>query len=129
MRRIRGIGAAVAALAIVATLASPASAQETLPNITAVGTDDHQVAVTFAGRGRQAQLDAGAFSTLLIQNYGMIPLANYEPQTNRNSMLICDIPYTEVEVIGVYGIRGQGAYEAYFMCQVFENAGYWVRWD
>jgi hypothetical protein len=128
---IRPLAVATALLMVTSTLAPTASA-DTVPNLVAVGSPDYLMAVTFgAYTSPRTMADAGAFSTTMINQWGMVALPNYDPTSERGSWLVCSIPvslYPE-ESVGVYAIiRSAGVDEAVYICQSMADQGYTVNW-
>jgi hypothetical protein len=116
--------------ALLATLLVPASALAySVPNLTAVTTPDQQMAVTFADNpDLPGAVDmAGAFTTQM-QSYGLTGIPNYDATTTAGSTLVCEMPQQPHGLWVVYGIAGQGVYEAMDFCQFMINTGVYVRW-
>jgi hypothetical protein len=129
----RNLRAIVVGFAALLTVALPAAAQaQTLPgsrNLVALATSDMKVAVTFwAPETPQTQADAGAFSTALIHEFGLVGISSFEPQANPDSQLVCSSSVNPVETVGVYGIRGDGVREAVAMCTTMELNGSQIDW-
>jgi hypothetical protein len=127
--RILRVVTAVAALTAT-VLSTPPAQAATLPNLVAVATPDMHVAVTFAAYATPyTQADAGAFSTMMITQYGMIGIPNYDPTAQSDSQLVCYVNMNASELVAVYGIVGQGVYEAGSVCSGMASGGYPVRWS
>ena len=74
MKRILTTALAAAAL-LAATLAAPSAsaAADVLPNLVSVATPDLQVAITYAAHPTRTSIaNAGAFATLMIQDWVMV---------------------------------------------------------
>ena len=71
---------------------------------------------------------AGAFATTLSQQFGLVPIANFDPTTNSDSDLVCEAPISGDELLAIYGIQGQGLYEAAAVCEYFAENGANFGW-
>ena len=119
----------VAALAA-ATLFPVSASATTVPNLVALATPDGQVALTIAARPTRATLaDAGAFASTMTEQFGMVGIPNYDPQTNPDTILVCDWAFSTTELLAVYSTGGVGTDEAAGVCQYFTDIGYEIRWD
>jgi hypothetical protein len=108
----------------------PASASAyTVPNLVAVTTPDNLVAITYADSPTpRARLAAGAFATMM-QSYGLIGIPNYDATTVSGSQIVCEMPQQPSGGLWVvYGIQGQGVFEAANICQFMSDEGNYVRW-
>jgi hypothetical protein len=128
MNTRRCVAPLVALFALIAASSTPAAA-DTLPNLVALSTPDMQVAVTYAASPNGTTLaNAGAFATDMSEQFGMVPIPNFEAARNPDSILVCEAPVTADELMGVYGIQGPGVSEANSLCQYLSDAGNYVRW-
>jgi hypothetical protein len=116
---------AAAALAVVTV---PALAY-VVPNITAVTSTDQQMAVAYADDPSLpgAMDQAGAFTTTM-QSYGFIGIPNYDAAMTNGSYLVCEMPQAPHGLWTVYGLQGNGVYEAEGFCSFMQNSGVNVRW-
>jgi hypothetical protein len=65
----------------------------------------------------------------MIDQFGMAGIPNYDPTTNADSVLVCQVPLNPWELIAIYGIRGQGVTEANAVCSYMSDEGNEVDWS
>jgi hypothetical protein len=123
------IFAPFAALFALLTVSASVADAYTVPNLVALSSPDQQVAIAYAASPDRTTLEhAGAFATTMTQQYGMIAIPNYDPTSLAGSILVCEAPLNPDELVVVYGIEGQGVFEAGFVCQALSDTGVYVRW-
>jgi hypothetical protein len=127
--RVHRVAAPILGLAALLAAFVPAASAYEVPNLVALASPDMQVAVAYAATPDPTTVaNAGAFASTLSQQFGMVPIANFDPTTNGDSELVCEAPINADELVVIYGIQGQGIYEAAAVCQYFAEDGASVRW-
>jgi hypothetical protein len=118
-------------LAVLTLLLVPVTANAASPprDLVAVASLDGEVAITFeAAPTSETVRDAGAFSTTMIRDYGMVGISSYEPGINSESILVAELPLNPYETICIYGHGYDGAFEGAMLAREIELNGAYVHW-